>query len=194
MIGSGNRWGVVGIAALVGLVWSLAGTAAEILRHEPREPAPPLELVDLSDVKSDLSGVDGRVVLVNFWASWCAPCLVEMPAMQRLQERLADRRFTVLAVNAGEGRDRIWRTRQRLGLHFPMLQDPGRKVTRAWEVDLFPTSFLMDAEGRVAYTIRGMLDWNGPKAQSLIETLLLPVAGKEDRSDGPDRCRPPCRR
>lgn len=162
------RWAI----AWIGCFWLLAAPAAEIQRHEPPESAPPLVLDDIGATVWDLGDLRGRVVLINFWASWCPPCLVEMPALQSLQKRFSAAGFRVFAVNAGESDERIWQTARRLSLRLPMLRDPSREATRAWGVDVFPTSFLIDAEGRLAVTVQGMLDWRGPTAARLVEPLL----------------------
>ncbi len=155
-------------------VWGFACTSAggELLRHE-QDPAPPaLSLPDLSGQQHQLEDYRGQVVLVNFWASWCPPCLAEMPSMQRLFETMAGRPFQILAVNTEEGKSTVWKFRKLLNISFPTLLDASGEVTRAWEIELFPTSYLIDAGGRIRYLSYGALEWDDTAVVTVIETLM----------------------
>jgi thiol-disulfide isomerase/thioredoxin len=151
------------------LPWFAA--AGELLRFDPA-PAPALSLPDLSGEQHNLNTYRGQVVLVNFWASWCPPCLAEMPSMERLSHSLAGQPFRILAVNTQESRSRVWKFRKLLDISFPTLLDSDGDVTRAWDVEIFPTSYLIDADGQVRYRARGALEWDSPEMLALIEELL----------------------
>lgn len=133
---------------------------------------PALTLNDLSGRAHAIADYRGRVVLVNFWATWCEPCRAEMVSMQRLQERLAGRPFTVLLVNYGEARMRVGEFVKREALGFPVLLDPNQDASRAWRVRVLPSSFLVDAEGRVRYTVIGEMDWASQESVDAVQTLL----------------------
>lgn len=153
------------------------------IQAEDREPgdraqAPSLRAEDLGGQWHALDDYRGQVVVVNFWASWCAPCLIEMPGLQRLAKNLESQAFSVLAVNAGETAAEVWKMRRRLGWELPLLLDRGGETVVGWKVDSYPTSFVIDAEGHVRHRIVGMLEWDSAAARGLIEALLAEQADK----------------
>jgi thiol-disulfide isomerase/thioredoxin len=133
---------------------------------------PPLELKDLAGEVHTLARYRGRVVLVNFWATWCEPCREEMPSMQRLQERLAGQPFTVLAVNYGESAARIQAFLERVPLRFPVLLDRNQEASRAWRVRFLPVSFLVGPDGAIRHHVVGELDWASAAAVDAVRALL----------------------
>jgi thiol-disulfide isomerase/thioredoxin len=135
--------------------------------------APPeLSLKDLSGTQHDLAQYRGKVVLLNFWATWCEPCRAEMPSMERLRKRYADAPFVVLAVNVDEPEQRIRAFLKRVPLGFTVLADPGMRVTRAWNARVLPASFLIGRDGRIRYSARGDLDWSSDAVARLVGDLL----------------------
>ncbi len=110
-------------------------------------------------------------MLVNFWATWCAPCVAEMPALQRLRERLAPRRVEVVAVNFQENAARIAPFVERLGLTFPVVRDHDGTLRTAWNVTVFPTTFVVGPDGRIAWVATGEVDWDDPRVESRIRRL-----------------------
>lgn len=96
-----------------------------------------------------LSELRGRPVVLNFWATWCAPCEAEMPALQSASQRYEDAGLTILAVNAMEPVERVDEFMTELGLTFPAVLDPAGEILDLYEVRVFPTTVVVDAEGRV---------------------------------------------
>jgi thiol-disulfide isomerase/thioredoxin len=112
------------------------------------------------------------VVLVNFWATWCAPCLEEMPSIERLRAALQGRPFAVLAVNVGEG-GRVARDfAQKMPLGFPLLLDRDTRTSRAWGARVLPASFVVGPDGRLRYSYFGALDWARDDIRAKIERLM----------------------
>jgi thiol-disulfide isomerase/thioredoxin len=134
--------------------------------------APPIELKTLDGQPLALTDLKGKVVLVNFWATWCEPCLEEMPSMQRLRRRLASERFEILAVNFQEGEPRIRGFLRKVALTFPIVRDTDGAVARAWKVHIFPSSFVVGANGDVRYAVVGSIDWAAPQVQQKLRSLL----------------------
>lgn len=138
---------------------------------EPAAP-PALSLRDLSGNVQDLEKYQDKVILVNFWASWCPPCRREMPSMQRLKERMADRPFVILGIDSGEQLDEVMSFLGLVKVDFPIMLDSDVVVTKRWKVFALPTSFLIDRQGRVRYAISGPTEWDEGEALQLIESLL----------------------
>ena len=160
------------ILSLLPLLFSPTGIAGELLPAEEPSTAPALNLPDLAGRQHDLAGYRGEVVLVNFWASWCPPCLAEMPSMQRLATALKNRPFRLLAVNVRESRSKAWKFMKLLNVTFTALLDSTGEAAETWDVQIYPTSYLIDAEGRVRYVAYGPVDWDAEEIIQRIEALL----------------------
>ena len=130
---------------------------------------------DLSDIKGEQHSLDdyrGRVLLVNFWASWCPPCIHEMPGLKRLRQKLEDQPFEILAVNAGEKKYKVWKFAKLVSFDLPILLDTDKDTFHSWGVEVLPTSFLVDANGQVRYRVQGDLKWDSEEIVELIGTLI----------------------
>jgi len=148
------------------------GTAAELMPYEEQWETPVLILPDLAGRQHNIDTYRGQVVLVNFWASWCPPCVVEMPDMQRLVTVFKDRPFSLIAVNFKESRATVWRFRKLLNVDFTTLLDSTGETSKAWDVQIYPTSYLIDTEGRIRYVAYGSVDWDSEVIIQRIETLM----------------------
>jgi thiol-disulfide isomerase/thioredoxin len=154
------------------LLWLAAPVLAGELEAYPEVgPTPPLVLKDLGGKPHTLEDYRGQVVLLNFWATWCPPCLIEMPAMQRLKAAFPDTAFTVLAVNVKESREKVWRFQKMLNVNFRVLLDTSGQAAENWNVAVYPTSYLIDGTGRIRYMAYGMLDWDSTAIKQVIEKL-----------------------
>ena len=159
-------------AAAVGLVLLAGGAAGQELRPWKGGATPPLALADIEGKRHSLEGHRGKVLLVNFWATWCEPCTKEMPSMRRLRASLAGRPFEVLAVNLGEGEGRIRRFLEQVPLDFPVLLDADKSVAKSWKARILPASYLVGPDGRIRYSVLGEIDWDGEAARKTVESLL----------------------
>jgi thiol-disulfide isomerase/thioredoxin len=162
---------------------ALLAMAEQPLRDWSGKPTPPLALDDLAGQPVDLARLRGRVVLVNFWATWCEPCIAEMPSIARLEGKLRGRPFEVLAVNYGESPAKIRAFLKKAGLGLHVLLDPDEKAADAWGAKGLPMSFLVDANGKVRYWVFGERDWTGPDSEKAVGKLLaeVPDAGRQAR-------------
>jgi thiol-disulfide isomerase/thioredoxin len=145
-----------------------AGQLDEVHASAPLEATLP----DLTGRQRRLDELRGKVVLVNFWASWCTPCLTEMPSIQRLEDVLHDERFAVIGVNVSESKLRVRAMAQRLGLDFPILLDEQGETFKSWGATVLPTTYVLDGDGVPRYAGRGPLEWDGVEALGVIKGLL----------------------
>ena len=158
---------------LLSLLWLTPSTAlAGELSEVPVVLPPRLSLPDLSGQQRNLDEFAGKVLLVNFWASWCMPCIKEMPGIQRLIEAMADAPFTVIGVNVGEGERRVQATVKRLRMEFPILLDKDSAAFKGWGANVLPTAYVLDGSGRVRYVGRGPIEWD----RADIVDMLLQLA------------------
>lgn len=146
------------VAAVYAALW-LSKPPPDPIR--PGQAAPGFELPRLDGAAPiSLAQLRGRVVLVNFWATWCKPCEQEMPAMQRLYESLAGTDFELLAVSVDQSADDVKAFRDRLALSFPILLDPAKRVSSEYQSYRYPESYLIDRDGRILSRYVGPRDWD----------------------------------
>ena len=169
------------------LLWALliavplAAGAAE-LKPWSGGPTPALELEDLAGQVHRLDDYRGKVVLVNFWATWCEPCRAEMPSIDGLRSALDGQPFQVLAVNLAEPLSRIEKFAGTMPLHFPLLRDRDGAVAKAWRARLLPASFLIGRDGRIRYVAYGEMDWTSEPVRSVVDQLLKEAAPGQRRA------------
>ena len=165
-------------------MWLLAGVSAadaRELRSEFEPFAGPnavarFALEDLSGQKRTPADYTDLVLVVNFWASWCTSCLAEFPTLHSMRNQLAGEPFELLAVNVGEDRQAAKRFMDRLitDFSFPVLLDENMLMTREWGVRALPTSFIVDAQGRIVYFAEGERDFANPKVLDRLRRLMPP--------------------
>ncbi len=137
------------------------------------EPAPNFQLRDMNGQLVSLSDRQGKVILLNFWATWCGPCRVEMPAMERLYRRYSRKDFEILAVSTDPQGAAVTRPfQQEIGLTFPILHDSDYRVGLAYGARTLPMTFMVDRQGIVRQLIFGARDWEAPEAHQLVELLM----------------------
>ncbi len=141
------------------------------VRGEP--PAPDFTLRDLDGHAHRLSDYRGKVVILNFWATWCPPCRKEMPSMERAWQRIQARHepIVVLAVDVGEDADTVFTFTADYPVTFPLLLDRSAKVVDRWQVRGLPTTFVIDPRGRVAFRAIGGRAWDDPALMGPVRAL-----------------------
>jgi peroxiredoxin len=122
----------------------------------PTTPAAPDFTLRTADGRNlRLQELRGQVVMVNFWASWCAPCRVEMPHLNRLADKYRSSGFTLLGVNVDDDPRNATAAASKLGVRFPVLLDGDKKVVKLYDVATMPSTVLIDRDGRMRYLHRG---------------------------------------
>ena len=160
----------------LGLALLLAGaatwTSAAELKLWEGGATPALAVEDMTGKPHDLAEYKGKVVLVNFWATWCEPCRAEMPSIDRLRDSLKGKPFAVVAVNMAEPLSRIEKFSATMPLGFPLLRDRDGSVSKAWKAKLLPASYLIGRDGKIHYVAYGELDWSSEPVRQRVNELL----------------------
>jgi peroxiredoxin len=131
--------------------------------------APDFELTDIDDNMHRLSDYRGKVVIVNFWATWCPPCRFELPSMEKLWQAVQKEGVVMLAINIGEDADTIFTFTADYPVTFPLLLDRDSSVIQKYPVLGVPTSFIIDPRGRIIYRAVGTREWDD---KQIIQTIL----------------------
>lgn len=149
---------------------------------EVGDAAPAFDATDLrTDRPSGLADYRGKVILLNVWATWCPPCRVEMPSMERLQQKFAGTDFRIVAVSVDgdgffpaekKGPADIMEFANGMGLSFDILHDPSGTIRSAYQTTGVPESFMIDRDGVIVKKVIGAAEWDGPVNEAMIRRLL----------------------
>ncbi|WHZ17641.1 MAG: TlpA disulfide reductase family protein [Nitrospira sp.] len=145
--------------------------ALKIARVAPGTAATPFDLKTLDGRSVQLADLKGKVVLVNFWATWCGPCKEEMPGFERLRQRLDPERFALVTITTDLQRDGIKHFLTNLNVQLPVLFDEDQDVSRAYLVRALPTTVLIDRQGTVVGRAVGPREWDAPKTIHLLQGM-----------------------
>jgi len=142
-------------------------------RPDLSEQAPGFSLVDLHGKWRTLSEYKGKVILLNFWATWCGPCRVEMPSMETVYRELKSEGFEILAISSDPQGTVVTRPFiESNNLTFPVLHDAEYDVSGMYGVRTLPMSFLIDRKGTLRHRVFGARDWNSAEAKEVLRSLL----------------------
>jgi len=136
--------------------------------------APAVHLESFSGGRASLADWKGALVVLNFWATWCTPCMLEMPTLESLWRQYRERRLVVIGISVDVGAPRhvIAPYLSNLGLTFPVLLDPDMRTAQAWRVTALPATFIIGPEGDVVGMAIGPREWDGAEMRTLLESLL----------------------
>ncbi|MGH7325611.1 MAG: peroxiredoxin family protein [Candidatus Rokuibacteriota bacterium] len=147
--------------------------ALDLIRPSRPTAAADFTVPGLTGQPLRLNDFKGRVVFLNFWATWCPPCKEEMPSMERLYRRYKDKGFTILAISIDRGGvGPVAAFAKSFGLTFPIGIDPDLTVANQYALRGLPATFLIDGKGTIAALALGARDWDGKTAHAVIESLL----------------------
>jgi thiol-disulfide isomerase/thioredoxin len=129
-------------------------------------------LKDLSGQEQNLGSYAGKVIFLNFWATWCGPCRTEIPSMEELYLELGNKGFVIVAVNSQETRQQVAGFVENIGMSFPVLLDTDGRVGTAYSLRAIPTTYIIDHQGYILGRMVGTRDWFTPDIISLVQDLL----------------------
>ncbi len=132
------------------------------------ELAPVLKLTDINGKTIDLADYRGKVVLLNFWSTWCPPCIKEIPSLGKLQDKFPKKKFVVLSVDIGEEAKDVKAFLENVPADYPVMLDPDNTSVQAWKLHAFPSTFLIDREGYIRFAYFGGLEWDEPEVVTFI--------------------------
>lgn len=150
------------------------GGPAKTGKMEIGKAAPDFVLQDASGKVWKLSTLKGKVVFVNFWATWCKPCRDEMPSMEALNKSMAGKPFQMLSIAFNDDLDMAKSFAQSLGATFPVLGNSGEELTQAYMITGVPETFLIDADGILKHKFLGPYDWNSLPMRNIVLGLFNP--------------------
>lgn len=146
------------------------GAGARVLKDFSGGSRPALPLIDFNGSRIDLGQISGKVVLVHFFATWCESCRPELKSLSNLRARNGDA-VAVLAVSVAEPPIRLRRYFEKNPVNFPVALDADRAATKAWGVNVLPTTFVLDPDGAVRMQVEGDLDWSRPDVLARLSEL-----------------------
>jgi peroxiredoxin len=172
ILGSTLAAGLV-VFALYGVAFSSDPFAVMgVIKPKVRMEAPAFTLMSSDGGRRSISDFKGKIILLNFWATWCPNCREEMPSLEKLWEKYRSKDLVVIAVSVGRNSGEIRSFAREQGLTFPILLDQEGAVRKEYEITALPMTYLIGRDGKISGRLYGSRDWAGKKADSLMEFLL----------------------
>jgi thiol-disulfide isomerase/thioredoxin len=152
--------------------WTVSPLAESLQPYPEKTAAPALELESIDGKKYRLQDQRGKVVLVNFWATWCPPCVKEIPSLGRLQKAFSKKDLLILSVAIGESKQQVDSFLKQFPANFPVLLDSDGETVKPWKIIAFPTTFVIDQQGIIQLAYFGGLEWDNPAIIKQLQALL----------------------
>ena len=124
---------------------------------------PPLEVMDRDGARWAAAALKGKTVLLNFWGTWCGPCLEELPSLQALQQKTGKSDVIVLTINVGDSPNKLDAYMSQHGLSLPVVMDPHREMAKRWGIRIYPSTVILSPKGQARWKLEGALDWEEPQ-------------------------------
>ncbi len=143
-----------------------------LVEFSSKRAAPGFDLVDFQGGRMNQDVYKGKVALVNFWATWCPPCVEEIPSLSRLAKRYNPEEFDLVSIDFRETPQELMKFSESVPVEFPVLMDEDGQVSMNWKVFSFPSTFLLDRQGRVRYSANRAIDWDNPEVWQVVDKLI----------------------
>lgn len=133
-----------------------------------------IKLKDINDNTVIKNDYKGQVTVVNFWATWCTPCVEEIPSLNRLKEQMQGQPFELISINYAEDKSEIVDFMKEVNVEFPVLLDHDGEFAKQWRVITYPSTFLIGPDGKIKYGVNAAIEWDSPELIQTIELLIKP--------------------
>ncbi len=131
-----------------------------------------INLIDVNDKRYKKENYKGKVTVVNFWASWCPPCVKEIPSLNHLKRLMKNKKFELVSINYAEDKKTIQDFMKKVNVDFPVLLDPDGKQAAKWKVLVFPSTFVIGADGKIKYGVNAGIHWDAPGVVKQLKAML----------------------
>lgn len=131
-----------------------------------------IKLVDAYGDTFSKNDFKGQITVVNFWATWCPPCVQEIPSLNRLKKKMSDLPFELISINYAEDKETILNFMKKVNVEFPVLLDPNGDFAKQWNVITYPSTFIIDPSGKIKYGVNAAIEWDDPEFVHKIKSLL----------------------
>ena len=143
--------------------------------YRGRVQAQAFSLKDVNGKSYSETDFKGKVSVINFWATWCPPCVEEIPSLNRLRQKMKGKAFQLISINYAESAERIKSFMQKVAVDFPVLLDPQGKTAGHWKVVVFPSTFVIGPDGRIRYGVNSAIHWDTDEVVRDMNALLEPA-------------------
>jgi thiol-disulfide isomerase/thioredoxin len=167
-----NMKTIITLLMLLTVTGIQAADAAKLKPYTGNIQTPSLALKDLQGKTHNLDDYKDQVVLVQFWATYCAPCRTEMPSMNRLQQKLKGKPFKILAVNMAEETSEVMAFAKEVKPEFTILLDTDGSHIQQWKVFAAPANFIIGKDGKIKYTLYGGMEWDSDEIVATLTQLM----------------------
>ncbi len=152
----------------------------ELKKYRGDIDAKPFSLLDTGNKRIDMKDFIGNVTVVNFWATWCPPCVEEIPSLNRLMDSIDHPKFKLISINYVESPETINAFMDTVKVNFPVLLDQDGSVSSAWKVIVFPSTYVIGMDGKIKYGVNAAIQWDNPKT---IQTLKQLLGDNDEKAD-----------
>jgi len=132
----------------------------------------PIDLVDVFGKRYKKQSYKGKVTVVNFWATWCPPCVEEIPSLNNLRDLMSGEKFELISINYGEDKKTVQEFMKKVNVNFPVLLDPSGAQSAKWKVLVFPSTFVIGPDGTIKYGVNAAIHWDDPAIVEEFKKLL----------------------
>jgi thiol-disulfide isomerase/thioredoxin len=151
---------------------SKSGIDIYLKEFKGQSKPPTIDLLDITGNRLQRTNFAGKVSLVNFWATWCPPCIEEIPSLNRLKRQMQGRPFELISINYAEDKATVLDFMQRVEVDFPVLLDSNGAQAETWKVISYPSTFVIDMRGHIRYGVNAAIEWDSPELVQQLEALM----------------------